>query len=83
MNKYYQIHNIYIYKMNNSNINGEDDWGLFIDIDSNNASIHPEATIERLEKYKLPNKKNPSSFEYCFHYLYYYWGIYIIHYVYK
>jgi hypothetical protein len=69
-----------------SNTIQDNDWGLFIDVDSNNASIHPEVTIKQLEKSKFDTiqyKKNPSNIENCFHYFYYYWGIYIIPYVHK
>ena len=64
-----------------SNSNSDNDWGLFVDIDTNNASIYPEVTIKQLEKYKLPNKNNSSELDCCFQYVYYYFGY--IYYYYK
>jgi hypothetical protein len=71
-----------------SNTIQDNDWGLFIDIDSNNVHIHPEVTINKVDVNKakfdtIPYIKNPSNFEHCFQYLYYYWGVYIIQYVHK
>ena len=69
-----------------SNLIQDNDWGLFIDVDTNNVSIHPDVTIKPLEKSKvdtIPYRKNSSNIEFCFQYLYYYWGVYIIQYVHK
>ena len=65
--------------------NGDNDWGLFVDIDNNHVST-PTVTIKHLEKSKFDTiqyKKNPTNMEYCLQYMYYYWGIYIIQHVYK
>ena len=64
--------------------NGDNDWGLFVDIDSNHTYIPPPTVaINQIEKYKSTNKKKASHFEYCFQYIYYYLDVYIIHYGHK
>jgi hypothetical protein len=73
--------------MNNIKIHcrEDNDWGLFVDTETNTSS-YPEVTMKQLDKYTfdaIKNRKSSSKFEICFHYIYYYLGIYVIQYMHK
>jgi hypothetical protein len=74
--------------MTNDNIHChvDNDWGLFVDIETNTSNNYPDVTITNLEKYTFDSiqyRKSSSQFEHCFYYIYYYLGIYVIQYLHK
>jgi hypothetical protein len=89
MNKYYKFYNIYIYIYNYNMTNDkiqDNDWGLFVDIENNTSHNYPDVTMKQLDKYTFDSikyRKSSSNFEHCFHYIYYYLGIYVIQYMHK
>ena len=89
MNKYYKTYNIYIYNYNYNMTNDkiqDNDWGLFVDIENNTSNNYPDVTMNQLDKYTFDSikyRKSSSSVEICFHYIYYYLGIYVIQYMHK
>ena len=74
--------------MNNNKMNNyvDNEWGLFVDIDTNTSNNYPDVTIKKSDQYTFDSikyRKSSSKFEHCFYYICYYLGVYVIQYLHK